>query len=139
MTIRYGAAAFLTALLCFAGMFASPAGAAGSSSTLLAAVDNVSSQSDKFRSMMSNINASQIHVVNVQSVMSPSDEAAYKKALRKNASDIADLRDTLGHTTVTGSDGVLVTLTKLLAKQNITVDQVVAVYVSGDQITLFYQ
>lgn len=139
MAHRHAAAALSVLTFVFAGLLTAPAHAAGGTSDLLAAVKNVSSESDKFRSMMSNINASQIHVVNVQSVMSPSDEAAYKKALRKNASDIADLRDTLGHTTVTGSDGVLVTLTKLLAKQSIMVDQVVAVYVSGDQITLFYQ
>ncbi len=140
MANRHAAAALSVLLFVLAGAFAQPAHAAGNTSDLLAAVNNVSGESDKFRSMMSNINANQIHFVNAQSVMSAGEEAAYKKALHKNASDIADLRDTLNHTTVTGTDGVLVTLRKVLLRQNITVDQVIGVYVGGDgQITLFYQ
>jgi len=72
--------------------------------------------------------------------MSASQAAAYKAALRKNASDISDLRDTLNHTTVTGTDGVLVTLPRLLKRQNIAIDQIIGVYVgAGGDITLFYQ
>lgn len=140
MTNRHAAAALSVLMLVLAGTFAPPAQAAGSTSNLLAAVKNVSGESDKFRSMMSNISAAQIHLVNVQSAMSASEEAAYKTALKKNASDIADLRDTLNHTTVTGSDGVLITLKRLLLKQNVDIDQIVAVHVdSAGQITLFYQ
>lgn len=136
MAHRHAAAALSVLMFVFAGAFPMPAHA----SDLLAAVKNVSSESGKFRSMMSNINATQIHMVNAQSVMSSSDESAYKSALRKNASDISDLRDTLNHTTVTGTDGVLITLPRLLKRQNITIDQVIGVYVGGDgQITLFYQ
>jgi cellulase/cellobiase CelA1 len=140
MAKRHAAAALSLLLFVLACAFTQPAYAASSNSNLLAAVNNVSSDSDKVRSMMSNINASQIHLVNVQSVMSGGDQAAYKKALRKNASDISDLRDTLNHTTVTGTDGVLVTLKRLLQRQNVSIDQVTGVYVGGDgQITLFYQ
>ena len=140
MAHRHGAAALSVLMFVLAGVFALPAHAAGGTSDLLAAVKNVSSESDKFRSMMSNINANQIHVVNAQSVMSTSEETAYRSALRKNASDISDLRDTLNHTTVTGSDGVLITLPRLLKRQNITIDQVIGVYIGGGgQITLFYQ
>jgi hypothetical protein len=140
MAKRHAAAALSLLLFVLVGAFALPAHAAGSSSNLLAAVNNVSSESDKFRSMMSNINASQIHLVNVQSVMPAGDEVVYKKALRKNASDINDLRDTLNHTTVTGTDGVLITLKRLLQRQNVSIDQITGVYVGGDgQITLFYQ
>lgn len=140
MAKRHAAAALSILMFVLAGAFAQPAQAAGNTSDLLAAVRNVSSQSDKFRSRMSNINAGQLHLVNVESVMSASDESAYKSAIRKNASDIADLRDTLNSTTVTGTDGVLITLRKLLMRQNITIDQITGVYVAGDgQITLFYQ
>jgi phosphatidate phosphatase APP1 len=90
--------------------------------------------------MMGNITASQIHVVNVQNVMSDAQQNAYRKALHKNASDISDLRDTLSHTTVTGEDGVLITLRNLLKKQNITIDQIDGVHIdSAGQITLFIQ
>jgi hypothetical protein len=72
--------------------------------------------------------------------MSDAQNAAYQSALHKNASTIADLRDTLNHTTVTGDDGVLITLKKVLLKQNVSIDRVIGVYVGGDnQITLFYQ
>lgn len=140
MANRYAAAALSILMFVFAGAYALPAQAAGGSSDLLAAVNNVSSESNKFRSMMSDINASQIHVVNVQSVMSESQQGAYTKALRKNASEISDLRDTLNHTTVTGTDGVLVTLPRLLLRQEVTIDQIIGVFVGGDgQITLFYR
>jgi hypothetical protein len=139
MAIRRG---WLFSLLLLALALALPARifAAGASGELIAAVKNVSSQADKLRSMMSNLNASQFHVVNVRNVLSSSDEAAFKSSVKKNASDISDLRDTLTHTTVTGDDGVVVPLRKVLLGKNITIDQVVGVYVGGDgQITLFYQ
>lgn len=138
MANRHAAAALSILVFVLAG--SALAAQAADTSNLLAAVRNVSSESGKFRSMMANINASQIHLVNVQSIMSSSDEAAYRSALRKNASDISDLRDTLNTTTVTGSDGVLITLRKLLLQKNVTIDQINGVYVAGDgQITLFYQ
>jgi hypothetical protein len=139
MAIRRG---WLFSLLLLALALALPARifAAGASGELIAAVKNVSSQADKLRSMMSNLNASQFHVVNVRNVLSSGDEAAFKSSVKKNASDISDLRDTLTHTTVTGDDGVVVPLRKVLLGKNITIDQVVGVYVGGDgQITLFYQ
>jgi hypothetical protein len=140
MANRHAAAALSVLMLALTGVFASPVYAAGTNPDLLAAVKNVSGQSTKFRSMMSNLTESQIHVVSTQSVMSSSQESAFKMALKRNASDIADLRDTLNHTTLTGSDGVLVTLRKVLQRQNISIDQVVGVYVGDDgQITLFYQ
>lgn len=139
MANRHAAAALSVLMFALAGAFALPAHAAGGTSDLLAAVQNVSGESNKFRSMMSDITASQIHLVNAESV-SESQQAAYKTALRKNASEIADLRDTLNHTTITGSDGVLMTLRKLLLQQNIAIDQVIGVYVGSDnQITLFYR
>lgn len=140
MAKRHAAAALSILMFVLVGAFAQPAQAAGSTSDLLAAVNNVSSESGKFRSRMGDLNAGQIHLVNVENVMSAGTEPAYKSAVRKNASDIADLRDTLNTTTVTGTDGVLITLRKLLMRRNITIDQITGVYVGGDgQITLFYQ
>ncbi len=140
MADRHAVAALSILMFLLASATALPARAAGNTSDLLAAVKNVSSESDKFRSMMANLNESQIHVVDAQSIMSASAQSAYKFAISKNASSIADLRDTLNHTTVTGSDGVLVTLRKVLLRQNVAVDRVVGVYVGGDgQVTLFYQ
>lgn len=140
MANRHAAAALSVLMFVLAGAFAPPAHAAGSTSDLLAAVRNVSSESDKFRSMMGDLNATQIHVVNAQGMMSDTQRAQYNTALHKNASDISDLRDTLNHTTLTGSDGVLITLKKLLMRQNIAIDQIIGVYVGDDkQITLFYQ
>ncbi|HET9096225.1 MAG TPA: hypothetical protein VFN37_06160 [Candidatus Baltobacteraceae bacterium] len=140
MANRHGAAALSVLMFVLTGAFALPAHAAGGTSDLLAAVKNVSSESDKFRSMMGDLNASQIHLVNAQSVMSDGQKTAYDTAVHKNASEISDLRDTLNHTTVTGSDGVLITLRKLLLRQNVTIDQITGVYIGGDgQVTLFYQ
>lgn len=139
MAKRHAAAALSLLLVIFSASYALPARAAGNSN-LLAAVNNVSGESGKFRSMMSNINAGQIHLVNVQDAMAAGDESAYKKALHKNASDISDLRDTLNHTTVTGTDGVLITLKKLLQQKSVLIEQVTGIYVGADgQITLFYQ
>lgn len=141
MANRHGAAA-LIAVLAFlvAGATAVQAAASGNSTQLLAAVKSVGTQADKFRSMMSDLDASQFHFVNVQSVLSSEQQSAYASAVKKNASDIADLRDTLNHTTVTGTDGIVTPLRKILLAQNLTVGQIVGVYVGSDrQITLFYQ
>ena len=59
--------------------------------------------------------------------------------LRKNASAIADLRDTLGHATLLDDQGVVVSLRKILQGKNLTIDHIVGIYVGGSQITLFYQ
>lgn len=140
MPTRYAAAAVSIALLVFSFAATARGRAAENGSTLLAAVKNVSGESDKFRSMMADLNAAQIHLVNVQNVMTGSESSAYKAALRKNQSQIADLRDTLNTTTVTGTDGVLITLKKLLLQKNVTVNQVIGVYVHrGGQITVFYE
>jgi hypothetical protein len=140
MAKRLAAAAFSLVMFAASGVFALPARAASTSPNLLAAVKNVSSESDKFRSMMANLNENQIHVVSAQSAMSGAQETAFKNAVHQNASGIADLRDTLNHTTLTGSDGVLVTLRKVLSRQNVSIDQVIGVHVGEDgQITLFYQ
>jgi hypothetical protein len=136
---RRPVAVFSTLLLALA-LAPGPLYAAGGSGEVIAAVRNVSSQADKLRGMMSNLSASQFHLVNVKTVLSSGDEAAFKTSLKKNATDISDLRDTLTHTTVTGDDGVVVPLRKVLLTKNVVIDQVVGVYVGGDgQITLFYQ
>jgi hypothetical protein len=138
MCKRYVAAFFALALIATAT--AMPVARAAGSDDLMTAVRDVSGQTGKFRSMMADLNATQFHVVSVQSVLSPGSEPAFKAAVRKNAGDIDSLRTTLQHTTITGADGVLVTLTKVLSKQNVAIDQIVGIYVGGDgAITLFYQ
>lgn len=128
-------AIFLAALVVVA---AAPA-AAATSSELVNAVKTVSAQTDKLRSMMADLSQSQFQIVSVASVLSSGDEAAFKEALKKNSADIADMRDTLTHTTLTGSDGVVTSVAKLLQAQNLKIGQVVAIYVSNSQVTLFYQ
>lgn len=128
----------LLALLCFVP--APAVLAANPPSQLMVAMRTMPAQADKFRSMMSNLNASQFHLVPVQSAMSGGEQARFEASLKKNATGITDLRQTLSHTTVTGSDGVVVPLTKILLAKNVTVDQIVGVYVGADNsITLFYQ
>jgi hypothetical protein len=129
MSIRFALA--LAAVLLPAAIFSSPALAAGSAD-LAAAVKNMPAQSDKFRSMMSNLSVTQFHFVNVAGEV---DSAT----LHKNASAIADLRDTLAHATLVDNEGVVVPLRKVLQSKNLTIDQIVGVYVGGGQITLFYQ
>lgn len=137
MERRHFAAAF--ALLCL--LAAIPITVRGAdSSQLMVALRTMPAQADKFRSMMSNLNASQFRLVSVQSAMSAGDEAAFKTSMKKNTGDLADLRETLQHTTVTGLDGVVVPLKKVLLAKNVLIDQIIGVYVAGDgQITLFYQ
>ena len=120
------------------GAFATPAPAAGSSE-LLNAVKTIAAQTDKLRSMMANLNQSQFKLVDVQSVLSSGDDTAFRAAMRKNAADIADMRDTLTHTTMTGNDGVIMSAAKLLQAQNVKIGQVVAISVVGSEITVFYQ
>ena len=140
MIIRSTAAALSILLLAFAAPAAKPARAAGSSSDLISAVKNVSSETDKYRSLMANFTADEFHFVDAQSVLSPSQKTAYETALSKNKSAIADLQYTLEHTTLTGSDGVITTLARLMKAQNLTIDQVVGVYVAANgAITLFYR
>jgi hypothetical protein len=129
MAIRCALA--LAAMLLPAAIFSLPASAAGSAD-LTAAIKNMPAQSDKLRSLMSNLSVSQFHFVSAAGQV----DAA---TLHKNAAAIADLRDTLSHATLTDSDGVVTTLRKVLVSKNLTIDQIVAVYVGGNQITLFYQ
>jgi hypothetical protein len=111
---------------------------ASDSEQLMTALKAMPAQADKFRSLMSNLNASQFHLVNASSIIA--GDQAYQSSLKKDASQISDLRDTLSHTTVTGSDGVVVPLRKILSTKNITIEQVIGVYVGSDgQITLYYQ
>lgn len=135
MVHRYGAAALVMAL-----GFCIPGGArAASSADLMTAVKNVSAQSDKFRSLMSNLSLSEFHFVNVGDVLAASDRTGFKSSLKKNAPGIADLRDTLNHTTLTDASGTITTLRKVLLAKNLSIDQIVAVYVAGTEITLYYQ
>lgn len=139
MVNRFAAAA-LSVLLLLVALACAPAQAAGSSSDLMSAVKNVSSETDKYRSLMANFTAGEFHFVSAQSVLTPSERAAYEAALSKNKSAIADLQYTLDHTTLTGSDGVITTLARLMKAQNLTIDQVVGVYVGPNgAVTLFYR
>ena len=122
----------------FLALTSAPAGAA-SSAELVTAVKNVAAQTDKLRSMMADLSQSQFQIVNAQSVMSAGDEAQVRAALRKNAADVSDMRETLSHTTLTGNDGVIMPFSKLLQAQNLKIAQVIGIYVNGNQITVFYQ
>ena len=129
MSIRF--IAVVAASLLPVALFNAPARAAGSAD-YAAAAKNIPAQSDKFRSMMSNLNVAQFRFVSVSGEVGAA-------ALRKNASAIADLRDTLGHATLLDNQGIVVTLRKVLQSKNLTIDQIVGIYVGGNQITLFYQ
>lgn len=127
MSIRFAFA--LAAALLPAASFTIPALAAGSGD-YAAAAKNMPAESDKFRSLMSNLSLAQFHFVSV------SVDAA---TLRKNASAIADLRETLGHATLMDNQGIVIPLRKVLQSKNLSIDQIVGIYVGGNQITLFYQ
>ena len=131
MSIRF-AFALAAALLPAAGLAVSAPALAAGSGDYAAAAKNLAAESDKFRSLMSNLSVSQFHFV---SVSGQADAAT----LRKNASAIADLRDTLGHATLVDNQGVVISLRKVLLGKNLSIDQIVGIYVGGNQITLFYQ
>ena len=128
MSIRYIAA--LAALLT-AAAFPLSARAAGSAD-YTAAMKSLPAQSDKFRALMSNLSVAQFHFVSVAGQV----DAA---TLKKNAAELADLRDTLSHATLVDNQGIVITLRKVLQSKNLSLDQIVAIYVGGNQITLFYQ
>lgn len=135
MAIRFTvllAVAFITAAL-----FAVPATAADSGQ-LIAAVKDMPAQADKFRSMMGNLSVSQFHFVSVSSVVG-GEESAYKASLRKNATALSSLRDTLSHATLTDDQGIVISLLKVMKAKELTIEQVTGIYVSGNSITLFYQ
>lgn len=129
MSIRFTLA--LAAALLPAATFSPPASAAGSAD-FAAAVKDLPAQSNKFRSLMSNLSVAQFHFVNVAGAVDSS-------TLRKNAAAIEDLRETLGHATLLDDQGIVVSLRKVLLAKNLTIDHIVGVYVGGTQITLFYQ
>src|SRR5436305_15321106 len=129
MAIRCALA--LAAMLLPAAIFSLHASAAGSAD-LTAAIKTMPAQSDKFRSLMSNLSISQFHFVSAAGEV----DAA---TLHKNATALADLRDTLSHATLTDNDGVVTTMRKVLLSKNLTSDQIVAIYVGGTQITVFYR
>jgi uncharacterized membrane protein YjgN (DUF898 family) len=128
MAIRCALA--LAAMLLPAAVFSLPVSAAGSAD-LAAAIKNMPAQSDKFRALMSSLSVTQFHFVSAAGQV----DAA---TLHKNAAAIADLRDTLSHATLVDSQGIVTTLRKVLVSKNLTIDQIVAIYVGGNQITLFY-
>ena len=105
---------------------------AAGSADFATAMKNMPAQSDKFRSMMSNLSVTQFHFVSVAGEI---DSAT----LKKNAANIADLRDTLSHATLTDNQGVVTSLTRVLTTKKLTIDQIVCIYVGGGQITLYYQ
>ncbi|HEY8298557.1 MAG TPA: hypothetical protein VIG32_11120 [Candidatus Baltobacteraceae bacterium] len=130
--------------LVFAGLLAGwPTPAAGSGPSygeLMSALKNGPSEAEKFRAMMGNLTAGEFHLTNVTGLLAGNaDQTAFTTALKKDAGDIADLRETLAHTTLTGSDGIVEMLATLLKGQDLTVGRIVAVDVQGAQITLFYQ
>ena len=133
----------LAVALALAGALALvPQAARGAQATyaqLITSLKNCSSEADKFRGMMAGLTAAEFHVVNVQTLLAGNDQSAYESALKKETSEIADLRETLSHTTLTSDDGIVELLSTMLKKDSITVAQVVALHVDGNQITLFYQ
>lgn len=136
-------AAALSSVLFLAFIFGALAapGLGASSGDLLNAVKTAAAQTDKLRSMMANLNQSQFKVVSVDSVLSSGDEAAFRTAMKKNAADLADMRDTLSHTTMTGNDGVIMSVAKLLDGQSppVKISQIAAMSIAGDEVTLYYQ
>jgi hypothetical protein len=119
-----------------------PAPAGGAQATfgqLMAALKNAASEANKFRGMMANLTAAEFHLVRVQTLLPGNDQAAYQSALKKCASDISDLHETLTHTTLIGDDNIVVLLSTMLKKQGLVVNQVVAVHVDNGDITLFYE
>ncbi|HZT12294.1 MAG TPA: hypothetical protein VFA29_05815 [Candidatus Baltobacteraceae bacterium] len=109
---------------------------AASSGELLSAIKTLPAQTDKLRGMMADLNESQFKLVDVSAL---ADDAAVRAALKKGAADVADMRDTLTHTTLTGNDGVVTSVAKLLGAKDLKISQVVAISVTGSQVTLYYQ
>ncbi|HEY8314924.1 MAG TPA: hypothetical protein VIG51_12255 [Candidatus Baltobacteraceae bacterium] len=114
-------------------------GAVASYGELMSALKNAPSEATKFRAMMGDLNASEFHLVNISGLMAGGNRTAYQSAVKKDQSDIADLRETLAHTTLTGTDGLVILLSTMLKQSSLTVNQVVAVHVDAGDVTLFYQ
>lgn len=134
---HFMAALALAGLL--AGALAAPAGAAAATyGELMSALKNAPAEAATFRGMMGNLTSGQFQFTDVQTLLG-GDRSAFEREVRKDASHIASLRETLAHTTLIGSDGIVTLLSTLMKQQGLSIDRVVAVHVSGAQITLFYQ
>lgn len=128
MTTRHVAALF-------ALLFTLTAIPAAAAPDALAAMKSIVAQTDKYRSMMANFSTSQFHLAQVPA----SESRAVAALVKKDASDVAGLRETLAATTMVNSQDIITSLPVFLKPNGVTVDRIVAVSVGGNgQITLFY-
>ena len=93
----------------------------------------VNSVSDEIKSLNAekSITANDIHVVSMQKLSNPGNAATLSRAISRNATQIAALRDAVKANAI---------IVAKLAASGITVDQVVAMDVQpGSEIHIFYQ
>ena len=99
--------------------------------SLISAINSTAAKTDKIKGM-TEVNAANVQLVNVDNLLKGQDANALNEALKKNEADITTLRTTLGANT--GIAGVLTANAVPLAPTD-----VIAADVGGDgKVTLFY-
>jgi hypothetical protein len=87
-----------------------------------------------------NLTTNDLHIVKVQTIVTPDNMTAFNAAMARNQSQIAALRTALGATRVTATtDNSSITLAQFLTDNRIPVNQVVAVDVGAGGVTMFIQ
>ncbi len=84
--------------------------------------------------MMADLSENQFQLVDAAGAATPH---SMPRSKRMRAS--FDLRDLLAHTTLTGSDGVVMPFSKLLMAKELELNQIIGISVSGDVVTVYYQ
>lgn len=106
---------------------------------LLSALSSTRSQIAQLRAM-NNLTTNNVHIVKVQTLTTPDNNAALNQALSRNQGQLAALRQTLAATRVTATtDNSQITLAQFLTDNKMAVNQVVAVDVAAGNVTLFVQ
>jgi hypothetical protein len=89
---------------------------------------------------MNTLTTNNLHIVKVQTIVTPDNMAAFNAAVARNQTQLAALRQQLASTRVTATtDNSTITLAQFLTDNKIAPSQVVAVDVNAAGVTLFVQ
>lgn len=106
---------------------------------LLSALNTTRTQIAQLRAMNS-LTTNNVHIVKVQTLVTPENNAALNQALSRNQAQVGALRQALAATRVTATtDNSQITLAQFLTDNKIGMSQVVAMNVGAGNVTLFVQ
>jgi TolA-binding protein len=89
---------------------------------------------------MNNLTTNNLHIVKVQTIVTPDNMAEFNATLARNQTQLAALRQQLAATRVVATtDNSTITLAQFLTDNKIAPSQVVAVDVGASDVTIFIQ